>query len=177
MIKLYIPTKLVEVIQRRIADYPSIIAEGGANFWDCFQLIPVSDSFWHKEYYFSVFPVRHHQYLSAYGLCLSGAFLYTGDTCPIPEVLNHYACHGETIFHDCCIQNNPSHTSLYELEQFYTPSQLQRMIFYHYESVEAGNIIKQSGYRIAHPLERFSLQTSSLNGINCLNRTNLSSVN
>ena len=90
-IKLYVPVHLILTLQKRVADYPGMLAEGGANFWDCFQLIPVSDDFWHAGLRFQVFPVRHHQYLSAYGLGLSGIFLFTGDTRPIPEIIGTYA--------------------------------------------------------------------------------------
>lgn len=78
-IKLYVPVRLLTTLQQRVADYPGMLAEGGANYWDCFQLIPVSDAFWHAQLRFQVFPVRHHQHLSAFGLGLSGLFLFTGD--------------------------------------------------------------------------------------------------
>ena len=38
-----------------------VLAEGGANWWDAFQLIPVSTGFWHAGLQFAVFPVRRHQ--------------------------------------------------------------------------------------------------------------------
>ncbi|GEM_PF-1103753 len=44
-IKLFVPVKLVEILHKRMADYSGILAEGGVNFWDNFQLIPVSDHF------------------------------------------------------------------------------------------------------------------------------------
>ena len=40
------PIRLVEILQRRLADFPNMLAEGGKNFWDEFQLIPVSERFW-----------------------------------------------------------------------------------------------------------------------------------
>jgi len=42
--RLYVPATLVPLLQQRIANYPNVLAEGGANFWDAFQLIPVSDA-------------------------------------------------------------------------------------------------------------------------------------
>ena len=95
LVRLFVPVPLIPVLQRRLADYPNLLAEGGSNFWDVFQLIPVSESFWHADWQFTVFPVRHHEYLSAFGLALQGVFLYSGDTRPIPEVINRFANRGE----------------------------------------------------------------------------------
>ncbi len=158
--RLYCPVTLVSVLQRRLADYPNILAEGGSNFWDAFQLVPVSERFWHEGLTFSVFPVRHHEHLSAFGLGLAGRFLYTGDTRPIPEVLSHYAARGEWIFHDCASRRNPSHTGVEDIPIEYQSEQWHRMVFYHYESKEAGRLIEGLGYRIAHRGERFDLTSS-----------------
>ncbi|MEJ2618681.1 MAG: MBL fold metallo-hydrolase [Candidatus Thiodiazotropha sp.] len=57
--KLFVPVKLLPVIQSRIDDYPNMLAEGGSNFWDPFQLIPVSEHFWHGNMLFDVFLVLH----------------------------------------------------------------------------------------------------------------------
>jgi len=159
-IKMFVPLKLVEVLHRRIADYPNILAEGGINFWDCFQLIPVSESFWLQELNFSVFPVRHHEYMSAYGIALNGLFFFSGDTRPIPEIVNKYACHNELIFHDCGQLPNPSHTGASELEQYYKAEQVKRMVLYHYESQEAGNHIEKLGYKIAQAGQSFTLRAA-----------------
>lgn len=161
-IRLFMPIKLVQVVHQRIAEYPGAIAEGGANFWDCFQLIPVGERFWHQAFQFSVFPVRHHEFQSAYGVALNGAFLYTGDTRPIPEVVNAFGCHGELIFHDCGIGHNPSHTSIDEINKYYRPEQAERMVFYHYESLQAGREIEGRGYKIAAAGQRFLLRHPAL---------------
>lgn len=55
--RLYVPAPVVPLLQRRIADYPNVLAEGGANFWDAFQLVPVGDAFWHDGVRLEVFPV------------------------------------------------------------------------------------------------------------------------
>lgn len=155
--RIYCPVSILQVLQRRLADYPNILAEGGSNFWDVFQLIPVSEQFWHERLLFAVFPVRHHEHLSAFGLALAGRFLYTGDTRPIPEVLTRYACHGEQIFHDCATTRSPSHTSIEDIAIEYQPEQWRRMVFYHYESAEAGRRIEAHGYRIARRGDCFDL--------------------
>lgn len=157
-IQLYVPVKLVELLHKRVGDQPSVLAEGGANFWDAFQLIPVGEHFWHQGLRFDVFPVRHHEFHSAYGIALSGHFLYSGDTRPIPEVLNSFACHGERVFHDCALKGNPSHTGLDDLTASYKEEQLSRMVLYHYESRQAGDYMAQLGYRVARPGDRFVLQ-------------------
>lgn len=156
-VKLFVPVPLIPVLQRRLADYPNLLAEGGSNFWDVFQLIPVSEAFWYRDLSFTVFPVRHHEHLSAFGLALQGVFLYSGDTRPIPEVLNRYACRGEWIFHDCCTRANPSHTGIDDIRAEYKDEQWRRMVLYHYESQSAGEMIEQAGLRIAHRGERFAL--------------------
>jgi len=165
-IRLYVPVKIIEHLHRRIGEYPEALAEGGANFWDCFQLIPVSDRFWHLGLEFRVFPSRHHQYLSAYGIALTGSFLFTGDTRPIPDVISHFAAGGEVIFHDCCTEANPSHTGVAELAEHYSPDQRQRMVLYHYESPEAALRMERLGYRVARryqalPLGRPAIRDSA----------------
>jgi len=154
---IFVPVTLIPVLQRRLADYPNLLAEGGCNFWDMFQLIPVSEQFWYRELSFTVFPVRHHEHLSAFGLALEGSFLYSGDTRPIPEIVNRYASRGEWIFHDCCTRRNPSHTCVADIRQEYKPEQWRRMVLYHYESERAGEAIEQGGFCIAHRGERFAL--------------------
>ena len=162
-IKLFVPVTLVEVLHKRMADYPSILAEGGVNFWDNFQLIPVSENFWYQNIYFTVFPVRHHEFHSAYGISLEGVFLFTGDTRPIPEIINKFACRNERIFHDLCLSTNPSHTNVHELETHYKTEQLNRMVFYHYESTEASNKIEQLGFCVAHCDQVFPLRNFDRN--------------
>jgi len=155
--RLFIPVPLIAVLQRRLADYPNLLAEGGCNFWDVFQLVPVSERFWHRSLTFSVFPVRHHEYLAAFGLALEGRFLYTGDTRPIPETLSRYASRGERIFHDCSTVRNPSHTSMQEVRQEYQQEQWRRMVFYHYESEKAAQLLESQGFRIAGRGDYFDL--------------------
>jgi ribonuclease BN (tRNA processing enzyme) len=156
-VRLFVPVTLIPVLQRRLADYPNLLAEGGSNFWDVFQLIPVSEGFWHGDWRFTVFPVRHHEYLSAFGLALEGIFLYSGDTRPVPEVVNRYANRGEWIFHDCCSVSNPSHTGVDDLMAEYKPEQWQRMVLYHYESEQTGTLLEARGLTIAHRGQRFPL--------------------
>src|SRR5690606_8991997 len=67
-IRLYVPAPVVPLLHRRVADYPNVLAEGGANFWDAFQLVPVGDAFWHDGVRLEVFPVRHHWPDTAFGL-------------------------------------------------------------------------------------------------------------
>jgi ribonuclease BN (tRNA processing enzyme) len=146
---LYIPVKLLPILQSRIADYPNLLAEGGSNFWDAFQLIPVSERFWLDNLLFDVFPVRHHEHDTAFGIALKGYFLYTGDTRPIPEVLIRYASRGELIFHDCSVEAGPSHTGLADIRRAYRPEQWRRMIFYHYGSEDDRLSIEADGLHTA----------------------------
>ncbi len=81
-VKIYAHAALVPYLQARVADYPEVIAEGGANFWDAFTLVPVSRGFWHCDLWFDVFPTRHHAPSTSFGLSLHGSFVWTGDTRP-----------------------------------------------------------------------------------------------
>ncbi|MGD2117335.1 MAG: MBL fold metallo-hydrolase [Chromatiales bacterium] len=163
--KLFIPVDLLPSLQRRVADYPNLLAEGGANFWDAFQLVPVSEGFWLEHLLFDVFPVRHHEYGAAFGIALQGRFLYTGDTRPIPEVLIHFASRGEIIFHDCGVQPNPSHTALSDIRREYSLPQWQRMIFYHYASEAEADIIAEEGFQVARQGGLYPLSLAQTDGI------------
>ncbi|WP_395789953.1 MBL fold metallo-hydrolase [Aquimonas sp.] len=153
--RLYVPAPVVPLLQARLADYPGVLAEGGANYWDAFQLIPVSRSFWHAGLSFEVFPVRHHQPDTAFGLALRGSFVYTGDTRPIPEQLAQYSI--ETIAHDCGLVGNPSHSGLDDLEREYPAELLARLALYHYGSAEQGAVMAARGHRVLQPGERLSV--------------------
>ncbi|MFT5084542.1 MAG: ribonuclease BN (tRNA processing enzyme), partial [Lentisphaeria bacterium] len=110
--KLFVPVSIVPLLHQRVAGYPSVLAEGGVNFWEAFQLIPVGDTFVFDNITWHVIPVRHHAPQSAFGLHLPGAFFYTGDTRPIPEIIAYTLTRDETIFHDCGVLGNPSHTGI-----------------------------------------------------------------
>jgi glyoxylase-like metal-dependent hydrolase (beta-lactamase superfamily II) len=156
-IRLYVPAPLVPLMQTRLADYPGVLAEGGANWWDAFQLIPVSRSFWHAGLAFEVFPARHHQPDSAFGLRLPGSFIYSGDTRPIPEQLALYADSDELIAHDCGLQGNPSHTGLADIQREYPAALWPRMHLYHYASLADGEAMRAAGFQIVAPMQTLKI--------------------
>lgn len=156
-VRVYVPATLVPLLHRRVADYPNVLAEGGANFWDAFQLIAVGDAFWHEGVRLEVFPVRHHWPETAYGLRLQGALVWSGDTRPIPEMLNRYADDGELVAHDCGLHGNPSHTGVDDLEREYPAELLRRTMLYHYASAEDAEALRARGHRVARPGERVAL--------------------
>lgn len=155
--RLYMHAALVPVLQSRLADYPGAVAEGGANFWDAFQLVPVNRGFWHAGVHFSVFPVRHHAPDSAFGIALPGSVVWTGDTRPIPEMLAHHAARGELVAHDCGLVGNPSHTGLDDLAREYPAALRARLLLYHYGSAEDGEQLRAAGYRVADGGETYPL--------------------
>ncbi len=159
-VRLYCAPVLIPVLQQRLAALPSMLAEGGMNFWDVFQLVPVADSFWHEGLRFRVFPNRHHEPGQSFGLALSGRFFYSGDTRPIPEWVNALASQGEPIFHDVALRPNPSHTGLEDLSREYSPAQLTRMIAYHLDSEESCRRVEAAGLRVARPGDVFSLSSA-----------------
>ena len=154
-IKLFIPATIIPLIQQRIGSYPEVLAEGGVNFWDAFQVIPVDNYFYWQQLRFNVHEVRHHAPRSAYGLHLSGKFFYTGDTRPIPELIQSEMNQGEIIFHDCGVQGNPSHTGIDDLNREYRESDIARMIFYHYLTQEQQQVFVERGLRPAKVDEVF----------------------
>ncbi len=157
LVRLYCAAGLVPVLQQRLAALPSMLAEGGMNFWDVFQLVPVGDSFWHAGMRFRAFPNRHHEPGQSFGLALPGQFFYSGDTRPVPEWVGALASQGEPLFHDVSIAANPSHTGLDDLAREYTPAQLGRMIAYHLDSEGSCRQVEAAGLRVARPGDVFAL--------------------
>lgn len=149
--RVYVPAAVVPLLHQRVGDYPNVLAEGGANFWDAFQVIPVGESFWHEGVRLEVFETRHHWPRTSYGLRLRGSLVWTGDTRPIPETLARMADAGEWIAHDCALHGNPSHTGVDDLEREYPRELLDRCVLYHYASVADGQALLARGHRIAVP--------------------------
>ena len=150
-VRLYCPTGVVPLLQQRVAAYPNVLAEGGVNFWDAFQLVVVSDHFWHRGVRLEVFPVRHHWPETAFGLRLPGSMVWTGDTRPIPEMLARHADDGELIAHDCALVGNPSHSGIEDLEREYPPALLARCVLYHHGSRADMEALAARGLRVAAP--------------------------
>ena len=160
-VRLYAHAALVTHLQSRVADYPDVVAEGGANFWDGYQLVPCSRGFWHENLWFDVFPTRHHMPMTSFAVALRGSFVWTGDTRPIPEMLAQYAAHGETVAHDCGLVGNPSHTGVDDLEREYPAALRSRFVLYHYGSEADGAALAARGHRIARAGERVALAAPS----------------
>jgi glyoxylase-like metal-dependent hydrolase (beta-lactamase superfamily II) len=155
--KLFVPAPLIAALHAKVGEYPGILAEGGSNFWDVFQLIPVGTGFWHQDVYFDVHPVRHHAPMSAYAVAVKGVFFFTGDTRPIPELLAHHASAGELIFHDLSVQANPSHTGLADIRREYPESWWPRLRFYHLGSALEADAMRAEGLIVAEKGECFAL--------------------
>jgi ribonuclease BN (tRNA processing enzyme) len=147
--RLYVPVGVLPHLQARLADYPGVIAEGGANWWDAWQLVPVTRGFWHRGRWYDVFPVRHHLPDTAFGLRLRGSVVWTGDTRPIPEMLARHADAGEIVAHDCALHGNPSHSGIDDLEREYPADLLSRCMLYHYASRADGETLRGRGHRVA----------------------------
>lgn len=150
-VQLFVPCELIPALHYKLANSAFVLSEGGANFWDAFRLVPVGDTFWLDGLLFKVFPVRHSGYRAAFGLVLPGAFLYSGDTRPIPDIVARHADSGEVLFHDCGLHGSPAHAGLDDLQREYGVEVLQRVVAYHYESAEAGDRIAAAGLRVARP--------------------------
>lgn len=160
-VRVYVPATVVPLLHQRVGDYPNVLAEGGTNFWDAFQVVPVGASFWHDGLRLEVFPTRHHWPDTSFGLRLPGSVVWTGDTRPIPEQLAKYADAGEIIAHDCALHGNPSHSGIDDLEREYPRELLSRCLLYHYASREDGDALAARGYRVARPGEVVGLAEPS----------------
>ncbi|MSR14931.1 MAG: MBL fold metallo-hydrolase [Gammaproteobacteria bacterium] len=181
-IKLFVPAPLISALNEKLANSAFVLSEGGANFWDAFHLNPVGDKFWLKDLLFDAFPVRHSGYRGAYGLALGGAFFYSGDSRPIPEMIAQFANTYEIIFHDCALIGSPAHTGLADLEREYTADIVKRCIVYHYESATAAVALEEAGLQVARPGQVFELklprspigassQSASEKGVNLVSRS------
>lgn len=160
-VRIYVPAALVPLLHQRVGDYPNPLAEGGANFWDAFQVIPVGASFWHDGVRLEVFATRHHWPETSFGLRLQGSVVWTGDTRPIPEQLAKFAADGELVAHDCALHGNPSHSGIDDLEREYPAELLARCVLYHYASREEGEILAARGHRVAEAGEVIALAEPS----------------
>ncbi len=156
-VKLFVHANLVPILQARVADYPNAIAEGGANFWEGFRLIPVSRGFWLDGWWFDVFATRHHVPGTSFGIALRGCFAWTGDTRPIPETLSAIGDARTLIAHDCGLTGNPSHTGVEDLEREYPADLRARLLLYHYGSEADANSLHERGFRVAVPDGRYPL--------------------
>lgn len=147
-VRVYCNVGVLPWLQKRIAEYPNALAEGGTNFWDAFQLIVVGDHFWHEGVRLETFPVRHHWPDTAHGLRLRGSVVWTGDTRPIPEMLAKFANENELIAHDCALVGNPSHSGIEDLEREYSTDVLSRCHLYHYGSEAEVDALRARGMKV-----------------------------
>lgn len=146
--KVFVPADIIPLLHQRVGSYPSALAEGGVNFWEAFQLIPVSDSFEFYDLMYKVFPVRHHGEGSAYSLYLPDTFFYSGDTRPIPDLLTYKVSDATCIFHDCSVVGNPSHTGIEDIFREYPPELIERLYIYHYNNSEQESEFLSRGLRV-----------------------------
>jgi ribonuclease BN (tRNA processing enzyme) len=155
--RVFAHAALIPWLQKRVADYPGVLAEGGVNYWEAFRLVPCSRGFWLDGLWFDVFATRHHRPETSFGLALAGSFVFTGDTRPIPEVLAHCAKDAALIAHDCGLTGNPSHTGVDDVEREYDEALRARLLLYHYGSLADGAALAARGYKVAGTGERIAL--------------------
>lgn len=156
-VKLFMHANLVPILQARVADYPNAVAEGGANFWEGFRLIPLSRGFWLDRWWFDIFATRHHVPGTSFGVVLQGCFAWTGDTRPIPEVLSAMTDARTLVAHDCALVGNPSHAGADDLEREYPDALRERLLLYHYGSEAEAEALRERGFKVAVPDGRYPL--------------------
>jgi len=153
--KIFVPADIIPLLHQRVGTYPSVLAEGGVNFWEAFQLIPVFNTFEYHGLVYQTFPVKHHGAGSAYSLYLPDAFFYSGDTRPIPDLLEHKISKDTSIFHDCSLVGNPSHTGIDDILREYSPEIIERLHVYHYNHRDEQKEFLKSGLRVIEPDQVF----------------------
>ena len=156
-VTLFVPVDIFATLQARLVVERSPLAEGGVNFWDAFHLVPVSKGFYWQGLWFDVFPVRHHRPGFAFGLRVENMFLYTGDTRPVPDVMQHFAAGSETVFHDGRLEGNPSHAGWSELRREYPEALLERLYLYHYGTPREGILLRNQGAKLVEPGVTYAL--------------------
>jgi ribonuclease BN (tRNA processing enzyme) len=164
-VRLIFHAALAPVLQGRVADYPDVVAEGVANFWDSFSTIMCSRGFWLDGLWFAVFPTRHHAPNTSFALALPGSMVWTGDTRPVPEMLAIHAGGGELVAHDCALVGNPSHTGIDDLDREYPDELRRRFVIYHYASIADAEAMRARGYRVAARDEVLALAMPAASGM------------
>lgn len=154
---IFVPVHLIKLLHERVGNYPGALAEGGVNFWQAFHLIPVSETFEFENVEFHLPAARHHGVNSAFSLFLPNCFYYTGDTRPIPEILEALDVSTLSIFHDCSLIGNPSHSGADDLLQAYSSSVLEKLFVYHYNKPEDVTSFKEKGLKCVSKGQRFKL--------------------
>ena len=84
-------------------------------------------------------------------MALRGSFTYTGDTRPIPDILDEVAAGGGPIAHDCAVHGNPSHTGVDDLDALYPDALRERLLLYHYGKPEDAQALRDRGYTVTDP--------------------------
>lgn len=153
---VFVPVEIIKLLHERVGTYPGALAEGGVNFWQAFQLIPVMNRFEFADICFDVYPARHHGLNSAYSLCVPETFYYTGDTRPVPEILETLCGDVKTIFHDCSILGNPSHSGIEDLRTNYSKKVLEKIFVYHYNTIQQKQMFIDAGLNCVEPGQQFS---------------------
>jgi len=153
---MFVPVSIIALLHERLATYPGALAEGGVNFWEAFRLIPVSRSFECFGLSFDVWPARHHGFESAFSLSLADQFYFTGDTRPIPEILEYKISKDSMIFHDCSVVGNPSHSGLDDLQKEYSQSVQDRIHVYHYNNEAQRQQFLDAGFHCVRAGDTFS---------------------
>lgn len=152
---IFVPVHLVKLLHERVGNYPGALAEGNVNFWQAFHLIPVLDGFEFAQQQFRVLPARHHGLNSAFSLYLPNCFYFTGDTRPIPEILESLSDHSIKIFHDCGVSGNPSHSGISDLLENYSHEVLAKIHAYHYNSSDDASAFDSAGLKYVVPSQFF----------------------
>ncbi|MDR9426083.1 MAG: MBL fold metallo-hydrolase [Marinobacter sp.] len=131
---LYLPPRVYEELWSiTLKGVMGQVGEGSAELSDFFDVVLVDETgFEFEGITLQPFQNRHTPEKPSYGLLVNHRLLFSGDTRPIPDVVNHYS--PETILHDGTLADwNPVHASLTELRECYSQAIRKRMYLMSYE--------------------------------------------
>ena len=132
--RLYLPDGLREELwDQTLKGVMGRLGEGPTSLDDFFDVRPVtSGGFEFQGVVCKPFANRHTPGKVSYGLLLNGHLLYSGDTRPIPRIIETFD--PRTIFHDCTLRpGNPVHATLEEMVRLYRPEIRERIYLMSYE--------------------------------------------
>ncbi|MFE8070225.1 MBL fold metallo-hydrolase [Marinobacteraceae bacterium S3BR75-40.1] len=132
--KLFLmPDLYDELWERTLKGVMGQVGEGPASLEDFFEVRFIEQRrFAFEAIRLEVFANRHTPQKPSYGVMINDQLLYSGDTRPIPDVIEQYQ--PTLIFHDCTLSDwNPVHASVRELRETYPSWARERMRLMSYE--------------------------------------------
>lgn len=131
---LYLPPGVYEELwEHTLKGGMGRVGEGAAELSDFFEVVRLEkDEFGFEGVRLTTFPNSHTPGIPSYGLMINDRLLYSGDTLPIPDIVQRLA--PATILHDATLSDwNPVHATVHALCESYPEDVRKRMYLMSYE--------------------------------------------